>query len=360
MRLDQAKDRSIQQCLETSSKYCILVQFDARSEERIAILSNTITRNRSLQHTACDCIEKAVRMKTKEEGYLKVCLTPRLPRAVLKPNSRSSQQDQQEQDARSSCDHPCGSKGSGETWCNNVDNRIPGIPHSAVKQQDTNRRDTVKKLIQQFESHPNKESILQDFKQTEKINKFSEKSQELIAEMNNTEIFELCGTSSEKQCPDCKVYWEIGIVYGTCGRCSKNRRKELRSSTRTTTTFYQFLAVLSKKNGARRCQTWTFRAAANVLQGYGKFAKSQPKHGGHRSILERWHKDAQYRKSLSEIGWTWEQIIGYDKIALKDHSYVATRSEIIQNSKHWILNHHINDLSLLMQKENAKDCTTNT
>ena len=54
MRLDQAKDRSIQQCLETSSKYCILVQFDARSEERIAILSNTITRNRSLQHTACD------------------------------------------------------------------------------------------------------------------------------------------------------------------------------------------------------------------------------------------------------------------------------------------------------------------
>ena len=174
------------------------------------------------------CIEKAVCKKTKEEGYLKVCLTPILPRAVLKPNSRSGQQDQQEQDARSSCDHPCGSKGFGETWCNNVDNRIPGIPHSAFEQQDTNRRETVKKMIQQFESHPNKESILQDFKQTEKINKFSEKSQELIADMNNTEIFELCGTSSEKQCPDCKVYWEIGIVYGTCGRCLKpsQRTKE--------------------------------------------------------------------------------------------------------------------------------------
>ena len=35
-------------------KYGILVQLKARSEERIAILSNTITRNRSLQRTTCD------------------------------------------------------------------------------------------------------------------------------------------------------------------------------------------------------------------------------------------------------------------------------------------------------------------
>ena len=63
----------------------------------------------------------------------------------------------------------------------------------------------------------------------------------------------------------------------------------------------------------------------------------QPKHGGNKSILERWHKDEQYRKSFSEIGWTEEQIIEYDKIALEDRSYVATRSERIQNTKHWVL-----------------------
>ena len=51
--------------------------------------------------------------------------------------------------------------------------------------------DKVKELIEKFENHPNKESLLQDFKQTKDINKFSEKSQELIADMNNTEIFEL-------------------------------------------------------------------------------------------------------------------------------------------------------------------------
>ena len=29
----------------------------------------------------------------------------------------------------------------------------------------------------------------------------------------------------------------------------------------------------------------------------------QPKHGGYKTILEKWHKDDKYRKSLSDIGW---------------------------------------------------------
>ena len=78
------------------------------------------------------CIEKAIRLKTKEELYLKVRFTARLPRVALKPNSQIGQQDQQEQDARTSCDQPSGSQNSGETWCNSVDYRIPGIHPSAV------------------------------------------------------------------------------------------------------------------------------------------------------------------------------------------------------------------------------------
>ena len=76
------------------------------------------------------CNETAVCMKTKEELYHKVCLSPRLPRVVLKANSQSGHQDQQEQDARTSCDHPRASQTSRETWCNNVDCRIPGILQS--------------------------------------------------------------------------------------------------------------------------------------------------------------------------------------------------------------------------------------
>ena len=75
-----------------------------------------------------------------------------------------------------------------------MDYRISGVPHFAVEQQDTTRGNKVKKLVEKFENRQHKESFLQDSRQTQKINKFSKGSQELIADMNNTEIFELCET----------------------------------------------------------------------------------------------------------------------------------------------------------------------
>ena len=81
---------------------------------------------------------------------------------MLKPNSQSGRQDQPDQEARTSSDHQRSSGSCGETRGSNIDNRLPGLPQSTVQQQDTNRTETVKKLIQQFENHPNKESFLQD------------------------------------------------------------------------------------------------------------------------------------------------------------------------------------------------------
>ena len=124
------------------------------------------------------CIEKAVCMKTKEELHQKVRLTQRLSLVVLKANSHSGQQDQRDQDARSFWDPPNESKSYRETWNNAVDNRILGTPISTVEQQDTNRQFKVKKLIEKFETNQHKDSFLQDFSQTQKINKFSKESQD--------------------------------------------------------------------------------------------------------------------------------------------------------------------------------------
>ena len=118
------------------------------------------------------CIDKAVCMRTQEELYRKVHRSPRVLRITQKPNSQSGRQDQPGQEARKSSDHQSASERCcGETRSGNVDLWVPGIPHSAVQQQDTNRRETVKKLIQQFENHPNQESFLQDLHKTEEIKK---------------------------------------------------------------------------------------------------------------------------------------------------------------------------------------------
>ena len=53
IRLDKTKNRSIQEYLETSSEYSILVQFEARSREKIAVLPNAVTCSRSLRHSTC-------------------------------------------------------------------------------------------------------------------------------------------------------------------------------------------------------------------------------------------------------------------------------------------------------------------
>ena len=49
----KTKNRNTQEYLETPSKYNVLMQFEARSRERLAVLPNTVTCSRSLRHTTC-------------------------------------------------------------------------------------------------------------------------------------------------------------------------------------------------------------------------------------------------------------------------------------------------------------------
>ena len=73
-----------------------------------------------------------------------------------------------------------------------IDFRIQGLTHSTVQKQDDVRRETVKELIYQFETHSNRESLMADLNKNQKLNLFSEKSNELIRSMGNTEYFEMC------------------------------------------------------------------------------------------------------------------------------------------------------------------------
>ena len=133
-----------------------------------------------------------------------------------------------------------------ETCRGNVDYRIPSIPHSTVQKEDTNRKETVKRLIQQFENHPCHDSLIEDLNKTEEFNPFSEKSKELITSMGNTEHFELCEISSKIQCPDCALYWEAGIIHCICGKGLQpaERNRQLNNERFASC---QFLATSSKR-----------------------------------------------------------------------------------------------------------------
>ena len=52
--LDKPRITVFKKYLEIPLKYSALVQSEARSKKRISVLSNTVARNRSFQHTICD------------------------------------------------------------------------------------------------------------------------------------------------------------------------------------------------------------------------------------------------------------------------------------------------------------------
>ena len=152
-----------------------------------------------------------------------------------------------------------------ETRSGNIDFRIQGLPHSSVQKEDHDRRDMVKKLIHQFETHPNSDSLTEDSNKTEDFKPISEKSKELITSMGNTDYFELCETSSKRQCPDCSLYWDVGIVYCTFGKCLQpsERNRQL------TKDRYDVLSIpgyVIKKEAVPWSQTWTNYAAENLPQ----------------------------------------------------------------------------------------------
>ena len=192
-------------------------------------------------------------------------------------------------------------------------------------------------MIEKFENHKHKKPVLQDLSWTQKINKFSKESQDLIADLNNTEIFELCENSSKQQCPDCNAYWEIEIIYCSYGRDMKSTRSptEFDQDNRDVTSIPGYVI---KKNSSRGAKHGPSERQKMYYQAKEMLEKAhQGKHGRHPTILSRWYADESYRTSLSAIGWREHHMMLYDRIAVEKHIYVATRAERVQNSKRWIL-----------------------
>ena len=136
--------------------------------------------------------------------------------------------------------------------------------------------------------------------QNQEINKFIEESQQLLVDMNHTEIFELCDNSAKLQCPDCNSFTKIGIIYCSCGTYLKYKRSPT-TFQKTNCDFTSIPGFVNKKNsrrgpkhGASEGQIMSFKAKEML-----KKARQQ-KHGSHPTIPARWYAQEKYRKSLME------------------------------------------------------------
>ena len=104
-----------------------------------------------------------------------------------------------------------------------MDFKIPGQPHSIVKHAQSAN---VRELIQKIENHPNRHALQQDLRQNQSFNPFSPQSKQMIHEVVNIELCGLLETEPKTQCKVCLSYWDIGIVYCTCGHLLRKGREE--------------------------------------------------------------------------------------------------------------------------------------
>ena len=66
-----------------------------------------------------------------------------------------------------------------------MDFKIPGLPHSIVKQVHSA---SVRELIQKIENHPNRHALQRDLRQSHSFNPFSPESKQMILEVGNIEL----------------------------------------------------------------------------------------------------------------------------------------------------------------------------
>ena len=97
-----------------------------------------------------------------------------------------------------------------------IDFRVPGLSHAVVKEAEHLR---YQELVEKIENHPHREALHADLQQNNVYNPFSNNSKEMIRELVNVELFELCETIPKVQCSHCVLHWNQGIVHCTCGQC---------------------------------------------------------------------------------------------------------------------------------------------
>ena len=138
-----------------------------------------------------------------------------------------------------------------------MDFRIPGLPHSVVKHAQST---SVRQLIQKIENHPNRDALQQNLRQNQSFNPFSPESKQMIRDVGNIELCELLETEPKTQCKVCLSYWNICILYCTCGHFLHSNSSIIRW------TFFQFRSTSSRKDDLMDIDMVKSRETRNTIR----------------------------------------------------------------------------------------------
>ena len=213
-----------------------------------------------------------------------------------------------------------------------MDFRIPGLPHSVVKHAQST---SVRQLIQKIENHPNRHALQQDLRQNQSFNPFSPESKQMIRDVGNIELCELLETEPKTQCKVCLSYWNIGIVYCTCGHFLRKGRGANQQFIKSSMDLLSIPEYVIKKGrphehryGKKPGDREYF--SANQLK---KKCKKQFFQGIH----DRFIRDETFRNRMIENGRDEDVCRQWDALADEGHTHHLTPQEYYHYKSNWWL-----------------------
>ena len=211
-----------------------------------------------------------------------------------------------------------------------IDFNIPGLPHSAVKQL---HGVNVQGLIQKIENHPHRRTLQSDLQQRQQFNPFSKESKDMIREVGNIELCELIDVEPKAQCKVCLSYWDVGIVYCTCGHFLRDDTEENKRYLKYTLDLFSIPNYYIKKG---RPHGHRYGKKPGDHEYYiANSLKKKCKKRDFLSIHDRFIRDERFRKSMIGLGRTQEVCREMDKLANEDHTHHATAEEISVYRNNW-------------------------
>ena len=197
-----------------------------------------------------------------------------------------------------------------------MDFKIPGLPHSIVKQAHSA---SVRELIQKIENHTNRHALQRDLRQSQSFNPFSPGSKQMIHEVGNIELCELLDTEPKTQCKVCLSHWDIGIVYCTCGHFLRKGREENQTFIKYT---LDLLSIPDHYIKKRRPHGHRYGKKPGDKEYYiANQLKKKCKKKDFQGIHDRFVRDEQFRSRMIQIGRTEDVCRQMDDLADEDHTH---------------------------------------
>ena len=157
----------------------------------------------------------------------------------------------------------------------------------------------------------------------------------MFREIGNIELCELLETEHKTQCKVCSSYWNIGIVYCTCGHFLREGRRDNQKFIKYTMDFLSIPDYVIKKGRSHGHRYG--RKPGDREYDIAKQLREECKKRDFQGVHDRFRRDDKCRKRMIENDRDEGACRQMDDLADEDHTHLLTPQEYYYFQSNWWL-----------------------